>query len=119
MDVTNLIKHASEKSLTKQVIEQVCSDNSLDTFGLYDEFAKEIVREYLDGSYSWAYCDAAMNNLFEYAYGKSESSAGLPEYAYSVFIAFDEGEYEHRDGPPELNGEARTKLLVNKLIGTN
>ncbi len=78
----------------------------------FDQFAGRVANRYWRGEYSWEFADAAMNELFAYAYVRSNS--GLSSFAWAVFSAFDEGEYIHAGA----NGEERTLALLEPLIGS-
>jgi hypothetical protein len=69
----------------------------------------------LHGEYSYTVGDAAMNNLFAFAYAISRT--GLPDIALQVYEAFDEGEYDHVGEREELQGEGRTKTLLARVAG--
>jgi hypothetical protein len=56
-----------------------------------------------------------MNNLFTAAY--PIYGFGLSDFAWRVFGEFDEGEYVHLGAPAELDGEARTKMMLTTILG--
>ena len=51
-----------------------------------------------------------MNSLFPFLISGEGS---LAEVAWRVYEAFDSGEYEHPGEPPEFQGEARTRALLD------
>jgi len=59
--------------------------------------------------------DDAINILMSVINGGPEPF--LPDYAFSVFLAFDAGEY-HPD-TPHLTSDEVTRRLIEKLIGQN
>ena len=65
------------------------------------------------GDYSYAFGDRAMNHLFIFAYGSA--GPGLPAFAWKVYGAFDEGEYDRPGEAAESQGEARTKALLDRV----
>ena len=54
--------------------------------------ALDVARRYMAGALALGVCDAIMNAVFAYATGVLRR---FPEPMYSVFLAFDEGEYHH------------------------
>jgi hypothetical protein len=44
------------------------------------------------------------------------SNTCLPEYAWQVFTAFDEGEYVHPGDPMDFDCETRTRALLAKIV---
>jgi hypothetical protein len=85
----------------------VCMGKTVDL--LLDDLARHVAEGYLTGTYSWEFGDQAMNHLYQAAYVSED--IGLPKYAMEVFLAFDEGEYKHKDSP-EMDGEPRTRSLL-------
>jgi hypothetical protein len=73
---------------------------------LYDAFARDVAEGYRSGRYSWPDADAAINHLFSFAY--AVSGEGLSDYAFLVYQAFDEGEYQK-------GGQSVTDELLSKL----
>jgi hypothetical protein len=92
-------------------IEETARNLGVSVSALCDEFALEVAKGFMDGDYSWDFGDIAMNGLYSCAYANGDF--GLPDFAFEVFEAFDEGEYRHSKGP---SGEARTRTLLEPLL---
>lgn len=74
-----------------------------------NRIAELVARAYLQGETSWLAADAVINHL----YPLMLECPSTPEYAWTVYEAFDAGEY-HPD-TPELADEAVTKAaLLNR-----
>ena len=58
----------------------------------------------------------AMNNLF--AWATAVPGAGLPEFAWKVFGAFDAGEFVRPGTPEDEQGEAVTQTLLSDCMRT-
>ena len=69
---------------------------------------------YLAEKIAWEDADAAINNLYALAYVRDDF--GLGEFAWSVYLAFDEGEYVHGAGDLQLDGEPRTRKILSSLM---
>jgi hypothetical protein len=64
----------------------------------------------------WLYvgfADGAMTQLFHFAI--VETGAGLSDFAWSVYGAFDEGEYIHDGIAAEEQGETLTRKLLGEI----
>jgi hypothetical protein len=59
-----------------------------------DEFAQRLVQRYFSNDLSWEDADAAANHY--YLLMIHHCGSKLPDYAWEVFIAFDEGEIDER-----------------------
>jgi hypothetical protein len=114
MTLQNLIQSASVERPSAAVLEQAAVTLNTSLNALLNAFAREVAEGYLDGKYSWEFGDTVMNNLYSCAYVFSDLC--LPDFAWNVFAAFDEGEYIHTGESPELDGEPRTKALLLQLI---
>ena len=114
MDIDTLISVASDNSLRPSEIEQTAQELGCTIHELCDRFAKELAKRYLDEQIAWEPADAAINKLYAIAYGSADF--GLGEFAWSVYLAFDEGEYIHAGGDPEPDGEPRTRKILSSLI---
>ena len=117
MTIDQLIRIASEKGLKATDIEAAASDLRLSLHDVCDAFAKRVAQGYLDGEYSYAIGDTAMNSLFGFAYPMT--GTGLPSLARQVYEAFDQGEYHHVGEPEELQGEVRTRSLLARVPHLN
>ncbi|MGA2222690.1 MAG: hypothetical protein ABSH21_13110 [Verrucomicrobiia bacterium] len=117
MTIEELVRFAESQALNATVVEQACIKEKLSLQELYTAFARDVAEKYAKGVYSWSYCDAAMNRLFAYAYPVTDT--GLPEFAWKVYIAFDEGEYFHPGDPKDFDPESRTKALLAEISERN
>jgi hypothetical protein len=110
---TELIQRLAKASISETELDEIATDRQHSLSELCEAVAREVAEGYLSATYSWELCDNAMNNLFASAYAFGDF--GLPDYAWRVFEAFDEGEYVHSTNP-ELDGERRTKALLAKFL---
>ena len=113
MNLPTLVHSIYKKPPTAAQLEEAANSMSISLETLLDAFAREVAEGYMSGKYPWEVGDRAMNNLFATAYGPADIC--LPQFAYDVYIAFDEGEYIHKD-QPEFDGEPRTKALLRPLL---
>jgi hypothetical protein len=94
-------------------MEDAACTLGISLLSLCDEFALEIAQGFMRGEYSWEFGDAAMNRLYSCAYGSADF--GLPDFAFQVYEAFDEGEYRHLNQPGP-DGPPRTRALLEPLL---
>jgi hypothetical protein len=57
-----------------------------------DQLALQLARQYLAGELTWVEADRIANHLYELMI--LHATEGVPEYAWDVFLAFDEGEID-------------------------
>jgi hypothetical protein len=103
MSTEELVQSAFKAPLAERHIDETCSALKMSRAEIFDAFAREIAEGYEKKKYAWRDCDAAMNALFGFAYAVSKSD--LPDYAFRVYLAFDEGEY-HEGG----------ELITHKML---
>ena len=115
MTILELVKSSTEISTDPQIFETGCKDLGLSLPEFCDAFAIEVARQYHNGFLSWDDCDGAINSLF-YAYVHNFDQATFPELAYSVFSAFDDGEYLHPGDPESFDPQTHTKTQIKTII---
>ena len=104
-----LVQHLARECPGVGVLDMTAASLGKTVQVMLNDLARRIADGYLTGTYSWEFGDQAMNNLYAAAYVSED--IGLPKYAMEVFLAFDEGEYKHKDSP-EMDGEPRTRALL-------
>jgi hypothetical protein len=77
-----------------------------------DQVAQLIVSAYLEGKISWLVADAAINHL----YPVMLECPSLPEFAWSIYEAFDAAEY-HPDSPHLSEDEVTRSILLAGMGG--
>ena len=115
MNVSELIQAAYFTGLDTPQMEAAALQMGISLDALSDLIAKTIALDYVNGSISWEFGDKVMNRLYGWAYGPLD--VGLSEFAWDVYIAFDEGEYIHKGDTPGLPSDARTMPLIKQALG--
>ncbi len=113
MTLDALIRTASESPLQAENVQAAADSLRVTVVEIYDLFAKRVAQQYLHGELSYTIGDAAMNELFGYAY--PGGGPELSRLAWQVYEAFDEGEYLHAGEPAEQQGEVKTRLLLARI----
>jgi hypothetical protein len=80
-------------------------------FAFCTEYALHIAKAFLSGRLGFDAADAAMNSLFTYSY--TSADRGMPETAWDVFNAFDQGEYRKEADPA---GSDPTELHTRPML---
>ena len=90
-----------------------CLPSDMDLFELYNLLAKRIASLFLQESMSFDDADAAINSLNTIWLDDVEKY-GFPEPAYSVYLAFDAGEFsvDNKD-PVELYTEPELRRILD------
>jgi hypothetical protein len=113
MTIDDLIQIASDRVPHAEEIEAAANHAQVTVVRLYDLFAKRVATRYLRGELGYTVGDAAMNGLFGYAY--QGGGQEFDRLAWLIYLAFDEGEYLHAGEPAELQGEAITRALLDRV----
>ena len=116
MTLDEIIEKASEGPLTRETVEAFCAASGTTFPAFCDEFSRVVATGYFDGRLEFSFCDGAINNLYGFMM-TDMTEAPFPAYAYSVFLAFDEGEYHHSKDPPNASPvELYTKPMIAEII---
>jgi len=110
MNLQYFVNQAFREPPSEAIIRNVAVELQTSVGALFEALATDVATNYLGGTYSWEFGDRVMNNIYSSAYVHSDLC--LPTFAWKVFEAFDEGKYVHDEGPPEMDGEPRTKAIL-------
>ena len=78
-------------------------------------FSFQVASSYLSGQLDFEAGDRAMNNLYSFSYHGEDR--GMPEFAWDIFNAFDQGEYYHSGDSREIDpAEAYTKPMLRAML---
>jgi hypothetical protein len=103
------------KVITPETVTRACSELGLSAPEFCDAFAKEVAEGYLSGAITWSDGDVAMNALSGYFFIHTPKNESIPDYAFGVYLAFDEAEYVHPGDPKDFDNESRTRALLRDL----
>lgn len=88
----------------------------IDRCALFNQVAMAVARLFIEGRRDFHYGDAVMNTLFSDMVDLS-LHADMPEPAFSIYLAFDAGEYRHPgDGQDELPWEKWTRPALERIL---
>lgn len=117
MNLDELILQAGEGDpkavLTMDAMATAAESLGIDQAELCDRFARRTGEGFLSGEIPWIVADIAMNKLFAYCVVKLGTESDL---VWSVYIAFDQSEFRHKDDPPEFDHTRRTRDLLQGIL---
>lgn len=97
------------------------NDEGFDKF--FNRFYLSLARLFLNGEYSYDVCNNAATWLFGVMIHESlisKKSYKVPSPAYEVFIAFDEGEYEHQNDDSNIDPiEKYTVRMLEDILSAS
>ena len=89
-------RHAAEGKVEGGDFEALCKSENLTEFKLFDALASLIAHGYVVTTWSFDDADAAMNRLWGFLTDTVKGDGwDYPKYFYSVYEAFDAGEFHH------------------------
>ena len=92
-----LIHQASSGKISRTDAEAVCHANGIEMTELYNQIALIVARRFHAGTLAYQNGDAAMNAVFQLMTDAAVNGHPNPfvQPAWSIYLAFDEGEYYH------------------------
>lgn len=99
-----------------QDLNRLYDGMQIDRCALFNQVAMAVARLFIEGRRDFHYGDAVMNTLFSDMVDLS-LHADMPEPAFSIYLAFDAGEYRHPgDGQDELPWEKWTRPALERIL---
>jgi hypothetical protein len=113
-----LMYKAAGRPFSEGDVDAACRYTGLTRGALFDAISRRVARGYASGELSFDFCDAVMNHM--YSFMMLNYDMAPPDYSYSVFLAFDEGEYQHRDDPENSSSEdLYTKPMIPEILASD
>ncbi|KVL25435.1 hypothetical protein WS97_00510 [Burkholderia territorii] len=77
----------------------------------FDELSRWLAIQFLEGRRDFTFCDCVANNMMSLA------EWNLSDFARSIFHAFDNGEFYHREDSRDINPvEKYTKPMLTRAL---
>lgn len=115
-ELAELLVKARAENLTLSDIAALCEKFDVAPQYVLNELSVLVARGYLDGSLSYEFCDDVMNGIIN-AVVEVGMTHDMPQPAFALYQAFDQGEWIRSDDPPETDpGEKYTKPLVQEIM---
>lgn len=111
-----LLQQAQQEGLSLSDLEAFGSTLGLAATQLLNELAIATAQGYLAGTLSYEDGDEVMNGLASAIYDAG-MHGDFPHPALALYHAFDDGEYQRRNDPPQTNpGEQYTRPQVEQIL---
>lgn len=115
MEFLDLIREVATRQLSLTDVELYCETSAVPTAQRLENCALELAREYASGRVSYEAGDNLANALFAYA----AQNGALPDVLFSVFQAFDAGEFYSDDIRSPSPEERFTRPQINAISAAN
>jgi hypothetical protein len=104
---------------THAEILRFCELRSLSPESFCNEFSVVVAKGFADGTFSYEYCEVAMNYLWAFIttppiFG---SDKNIPQPAFTIYDAFDAGEYIHAGDSRDVDPvEKYTRPQIDQIL---
>lgn len=115
MTLQEIILNSTDGLGSFPVLEIGCRELGLPLHEFCEQFAVEVARSFHSGTLNWEDGDGAMNSLY-YSFVYEHDQSAFPEIAYSVFSAFDDGEYPNPGDSAGFDPRLHTREIIAGLI---
>lgn len=114
-DIESIIQCSIHGRLDRDAFYSFCAAHGLKPGEVCNEIALTVARRFNDSAMTFEDADAVMNAISTIilGYGQDEVVT-LPEPAWSIYLAFDAGEYDHGEGADPI--ERFTKPLLREVL---
>ncbi|GAB7532748.1 hypothetical protein PS3A_51640 [Pseudomonas sp. 3A(2025)] len=107
---------AQADGLTLHDLAAFCETYDVAPQQVLNELSVLVAQDYLDGSLTYEFCDDVMNGIIN-AVVEVGMTHDMPQPAFALYQAFDQGEWRRGDDPPQTEpGEKYTKPLVRDIM---
>lgn len=116
--IKKLSVKAVAEGLTLSDLAPICERFGVEPHEVLNELAVAIAEGYLQGSLLYDFCDAVMNGIIN-AMVEVGMTNDMPQPAFSLYQAFDQGEWFRSKDPAETDpSEKYTKPIVEEIMCT-
>jgi DNA-binding Xre family transcriptional regulator len=117
-ELNELSETAETDGLTLSDLLPICERFSVAPKDVLNELSIVVAEGYLDGSLTYEFCDGVMNGIIN-AVVEVSVTDDMPQPAFSLYQAFDQGEWFRSDDPPVTDtGGKYTKPVVVEIMRT-
>ncbi|MFS2124633.1 hypothetical protein [Pseudomonas sp. Pseusp97] len=107
---------AEEDGLTLNDLSTICEESGAAPQDLLNELSVWVAENYLRETLDFDFCDGVMNGIFN-ALVEVGMTSELPQPAFSLYQAFDQGEWIRSSDSPEIDpGEKYTRPIVLEIM---
>lgn len=117
-ELKELSVKAETDGLTLSDLATTCEKFDVEPQDVLNELSVAVAEGYLQGSLLYDFCDGVMNGIIN-AVVEVGMTNDMPQPAFSLYQAFDQGEWFRSDDPPETDpSEKYTKPIVEEIMRT-
>lgn len=115
-ELNRLLMEAKANGLTLDDLAATCEELGMAPQDLLNALSIAIAQCYLAGSLPYAFCDGVMNGIIGAIIDVGMTN-DMPQPAFSLYQAFDQGEWVRRNDPPDTDpSEKYVKPLVLQIV---
>jgi hypothetical protein len=117
-ELKELSVKAETDGLTLSDLAATCEKFDVAPQDVLNELSVAVAEGYLQGSLLYDFCDGVMNGIIN-AVVEVGMTNDMPQPAFSLYQAFDQGEWFRSNDPPETDpSEKYTKPVVEEIMRT-
>jgi hypothetical protein len=111
-DIESIIQQAAKGSLDLDAFQDFCAAHNLEFDDVCNTIALTIARRFNDSTMQYADADAVANELCAMMITRITRvpGANLPEPAWTIYLAFDTGEWDRGDGSDPVEQFTRPQI---------
>ncbi|WP_434604382.1 hypothetical protein J3P91_11940 [Pseudomonas sp. Z4-7] len=118
IELKELSVKAEADGLTLSDLVPICERFAVAPHDVLNELSVAVAEGYLQGSLLYDFCNGVMNGIIN-AVVEVGMTNDMPQPAFSLYQAFDQGEWFRSNDPPETDpGEKYTKPVVEEIMRT-
>ncbi|WP_426234673.1 hypothetical protein [Pseudomonas sp. TWP3-2] len=115
-ELSELLVNAESHGLALSDLAGTCDKLRIAPTDLLNELSVAVAHGYLQRALSYDFCDAVMNGIIG-AVVEVGMTDDMPQPAFALYQAFDQGEWIRRYDPPETNpAEKYTRPMVEQIM---
>lgn len=115
MTLDEAISVSADRDLLLDEIQALVSSQGSSSEAALNALSIDIARRYMNDDLSFELADSLMNLLWAFTI---ECEDRIPSVLYSVYEAFDAGEYHHREDAPGVDAEKKyTRPQIALILG--
>ncbi|HKR45656.1 MAG TPA: hypothetical protein VJU59_39340 [Paraburkholderia sp.] len=97
MNIDEMAVRCGDQELGLADVDEACADATISRLAFFDKLTHWLALEFLEGRRDFTFCDAVANNMMPL------SEWNLTDFAWSVFHAFDNGEFYHQGDSRDID----------------
>lgn len=104
---------SDEQHLSEEDVQRWSALTGAPRAVLYDQIAACLALGFHNSELTFTFCDAVVNDIHDVITCAGEDR---PELFWNVFLAFDNGEYRHKDNPGADPVAAYTRPMIEEIV---